>query len=116
MRRSCLVAYSLCVPVLISACVSDVANRYYATETYPAKAPEEVEILSKPPTRAHDVIADFQSRGESAEDLQRKAAKIGADAVIVQYLGGQVRESSEWAGSAGVGNYTRITGTAIRYR
>jgi hypothetical protein len=116
LRRSCLVAYSLCVPVLISACVSDVANRYYATETYPAKAPEEVEILSKPPTRAHDVIADFQSRGESAEDLQRKAAKIGADAVIVQYLGGQVRESSEWAGSAGVGNYTRITGTAIRYR
>ena len=34
------------------------------------------------------VIADFQSRGENAKAMQKKAAKIGADAVIVVYLGG----------------------------
>jgi hypothetical protein len=100
----------------ISGCVTDVANRYYSSERYPPKNIEEVEILQQPPARPHEIIADFQSRGENARDLQKKAAKIGADAVIVQYLGGQVREGAEWVGEASNGTYTRITGTAIRYR
>jgi hypothetical protein len=102
--------------MLISGCVTDVANRYYAKESFPPKDVSEVEILTSPPTRAHEVIADFQSRGETPSDMQRKAAAIGADAVIVQLLGGQVLESATWAGTASNNTYSRITGTAIRYR
>jgi hypothetical protein len=98
------------------ACSSDVANRYYASEKFPPKAESEVEVLREPPSRPHVIIADFQSRGEGERAMRRKAAAIGADAVIVQFLGGQVKASSEWAGSASNGTYTRITGTAIRYK
>lgn len=107
---------SLAFCLLAGGCTSDVANRYYASERFPEKVVDQVAILSEPPTRPHDIIADFQSRGESANDIRRKAAKIGADAVIVQYLGGQVRESAEWVGDASNRTYSRITGTAIRYR
>lgn len=102
---------------LFCSCASDVANRYYGKTTFPAKQPNEVEILWKAPSRPYDVIADFQSRGESPKDMRRKAAQIGADAVIVSILGGYYSLGEEWAGSDSYGHtYTRITGTAIRYR
>jgi len=101
----------------MSGCASDVANRYYAGEKYAPKEPAEVSILWERPTREFKVIADFQSRGESPKDLQEKAAKIGADAVIVSILGGNYSRSEEWAGNDRESNsYTRITGTAIKFR
>lgn len=102
---------------LLSACASDVANRYYGKTTYPPKPPNEVEILRESPARPYDVIADFQSRGETPEDIRLKAAQIGADAVIVSILGGYYARGEEWAGSDSYAHtYTRITGTAIKYR
>jgi uncharacterized protein YbjQ (UPF0145 family) len=84
---------------------------------YPSKLPDEVELLRECPTRPYDVIADFQSRGETAEDMRRKAAQIGADAVIVSTLGGYRAIGEEWAGEDSYSNtYTRITATAIKYR
>jgi hypothetical protein len=100
---------------LFAACATDVANRYYGTAKYPAKTPSEVELLWKRPLRDFVVIADFQSRGESPEAVRKKAADIGADAVIIAILGGYY--SGEWAGSnKHPDTYTRITGTAIKYK
>ena len=102
---------------LISSCARDVANRYYGNKTYPPKNPQEVELLRDAPTRQYEVIADFQSRGESPKDMREKAAKIGADAVIVKVVGGYYSTGEEWAGSDTYSNtYTRIIGTAIKYK
>ncbi|MBE0544652.1 MAG: hypothetical protein IH623_25205 [Verrucomicrobia bacterium] len=111
---------SLCLLVLASllaGCATDVANRYYSAEKYPAKDPKEVELLWERPSREFTVIADFQSRGESPEAVRKKAAQIGADAVIISILGGLYNTSEQWAGSDSQGHtYSRITGTAIKYK
>ena len=98
-------------------CATDIANRYYASEQYPPKTKEEVLILNSKPTRAFIVIADFQSRGETASDLQAKAAKIGADAVIVSHVGGLYSRSEEWASKDRYKGefYDHILGTAIKF-
>src|SRR5208337_4688762 len=70
---ACLAMLTLMLYLLCS-CASDVANRYYGKTTYPPKQPNEVEILRERPNRPYDVIADFQSRGETPEDMRRKAA------------------------------------------
>ena len=101
---------------LVGGCASDQAHRYYDTARYPPKVVQDVELLSEPPSRAHLVIADFQSRGESPDDMRKRAAAIGADAVIVSLLGGYVLVSSEWMQKESKTNYSRITGTAIIYR
>lgn len=107
----------LFVFILLAGCATDVANRYYGTERYPTKNPKEVELLWKKPTREFVVIADFQSRGESPESIRKRAAKIGADAVIVATLGGLYDRGEEWAGSDRRNNtYSRIVGTAIKYK
>ena len=101
----------------LTACATDVANRYYGGTTYPEKKPEEVQILRQAPTQPYEVIADFQSRGESAKSVRNKAAKIGADAVIISTLGGYYERAEQWASTdAQADSYTRICGTAIRYK
>ncbi len=107
----------LLVAVLATGCATDIANRYYGAQRYPPKDPKEVELLRQKPTREFIVIADFQSRGEKPEAMRKRAAKIGADAVIVSTLGGWYDLKEEWASSDQQGNtYTRITGTAIKYK
>lgn len=106
----------LCVVSAIS-CVSDQAHRYYAEKTYPPKAVDEVDVLYDLPTRPHEIIADFQARGASVKYIQRKAAEIGADAVIVGMYGGYRAKRDEWASNDTQSKtYTRITGTALIYR
>jgi hypothetical protein len=84
---------------------------------YPPRDPAEVELLWQRPTKDFVVIADFQSRGESPEAVRKKAAEIGADAVIISILGGYYSRSEEWAGTdRNATTYSRITGTAIRYK
>jgi hypothetical protein len=109
-----LMSFVFTACLIFGGCASDVANRYYVEERYPAKAPSEVELLWKSPNRSFVVIADFQSRGESPEDMREKAAKIGADAVIVALLGGDAT-GSQWATSESR-TYSRITGTAIKFK
>lgn len=100
----------------LSGCASDVANRYYGAEKYEQKSAAEVELLWSKPARQFTVIADFQSRGETPEDMRRKAAAIGADAVIVTVLGGHYSENEQWAGNDRYKNtYSRIVGTAIKF-
>lgn len=103
--------------VFCVSCATDVANRYYGTAHYPPKAAAEVALLSSAPSRQYIVIADFQSRNESPESVRRKAAEIGADAIIVTTLGGRYEKSEEWATqNQDTGMYTRIVGTAIKYK
>lgn len=105
---------ALCV---ICSCVTDVANRYYLDKQLLPNNPKNVEILYSKPKREFIVIADFQSRGETPEAIRKKAAKIGADAVIVSILGGLYYTGEEWAGNDRFSStYTRITGTAIKYK
>jgi adenine/guanine phosphoribosyltransferase-like PRPP-binding protein len=112
-RGMVVVAVLLCA--LLGGCASDVANRYYGLAKYPPKDPSEVELLWKRPERDFVVIADFQSRGETAEAIREKAARIGADAVIIAVLGGLY--SGQWAGENKYADtYSRITGTAIKYK
>jgi len=104
------------LPVLSSGCASDVANRYYGTVKYPARPVSEVEILHKNPSRSFTVLADFQSRGETPKDMQKKAAAIGADAVIVTILGGLYDTGEQWAGNdSNSHTYSRICASAIKY-
>lgn len=108
---------ALLVASLLGGCATDVANRYYAAEQYPPKDSKEVELLWHRPSREFIVIADFQSRGESPEAMRKRAAQIGADAVIVTILGGYYYRGEEWAGEDSQANtYSRITGTAIKYK
>lgn len=101
----------------LNGCVSDQAFRYYADAKYQAKEPKEVEILWANPKKPFVVIADFQVRGGSAKYMQKKAAQIGADAVIVGMYGGYRAMKDQWAGRDSQSKYyTRLTGTAIRYR
>ena len=105
------------IVLLLSSCATDVANRYYASTTYSPKLPEQVEVLRQAPSRPYEVIADFQSRGESVKAVRNKASKIGADAVIISTLGGYYELAEQWAsGDAQSNTYSRICGTAIRYK
>jgi hypothetical protein len=105
------------VSFVLFSCVSDIANRYYGNEHYPAKDPKGVDLLMQKPTRPFFIIADFQMRGETPEGLRARAAEIGADAVIVTTLGGLYDKSNQWAGEDSKrGTYYRIIGTAIKYK
>ena len=101
----------------LAGCATDVANRYYSSTAHPPKNPSSVQILRREPGRAYEVIADFQSRLVTAEAVRAKAAKIGADAVIITQPGGYYRTDQEWAGrDPYAGSTARICGTAIIYR
>ena len=108
---------AICVVLLMSSCATDVASRYYAAQRYPARKVEEVQILSGPPSRPYEVIAEFQARGESPKGMRKRAAKIGADAVIVTGLGGLFPLNAQWADDPRQSNtYTRLVGNAIKYQ
>jgi adenine/guanine phosphoribosyltransferase-like PRPP-binding protein len=105
------------IVVLVASCTTDEANRYYSPVRYAEKAPAEVAILRSRPDREFIVIADFQSRGESATAMQKKAAKIGADAVIVVFLGGFYSLNDRWANADSQhDSFSHITATAIKYK
>lgn len=103
--------------IAMAGCASDVANRYYSVAQYPPKQQSEVQILNSRPARPFVIIADFQSRGESPEAMQAKAAAIGADAVIITPLGGTYYRGDEWAGDDSMSDtYSHLVGTAIKYQ
>lgn len=111
------VLFAILAMVGTVSCVTDQAHRYYAEKRYPPKNIEDVEVLWEAPTRAHVVIADFQARNARPKYMRKLAAEIGADAVIVGTLGGLRSKGDEWAGEDKYAKYySRITGTAIRYK
>jgi hypothetical protein len=98
-------------------CVSDEANRYYLKEKLPAKNINDVVILREKPQRPYIVIADFQAENASFKYMQKRAAEIGADAVIIVPVGGWYSRDEVWAGKDKHSNsYSRLVGTAIKYK
>ena len=107
---------SLVAALSFVGCAQDVANRYYVSQRYAAKDHKDVELLFRAPSRPFTVIADLQSRNESPQAMKKRAAKIGADAIIVSPLGGLYRLNEEWAGSDSMSRtYSRLVGSAIKY-
>ena len=98
-------------------CISDEANRYYLKEKLPAKKISEVEVLREEPQRPYNVIADFQAKNASFKHMQKRAAEVGADAVIVVPAGGWYSRNEIWADKDKQSNsYSRLIGTAIQYK
>ncbi len=120
MRRIELAPICLFVCAILfvfTSCAHDEAARYYASQEYEARELKEVEVLYEEPQQPYEVIADFQARGASIEYMRKKAAKVGADAVIITTLGGYRDYSEEWAGKDRHSSwYSRIAATAIKYR
>jgi hypothetical protein len=101
----------------VAGCASDVANRYYSDVKYPARPYKEVDVFTNAPTRPFIVIADFQGRGQSPKNLRKQAGQIGADAIIITYLGGYYNSADKWAGEDSQSRtYTHIVGTALKYK
>jgi len=103
-------------------CISDEANRCYLNEKLPPKQVSEVQILYEAPQRPYTVIADFQASNGflfavSPKHMQKRAAEVGADAVIVVPVGGYYSRDEVWAGKDRHSNsYSRLIGTAIKYK
>ena len=111
--RSCGI---LLLVTCLSSCIHDEANRYYGDGTLPPKAVDEVELLRKAPNRPYKVLADLQARLASPKHMLRRAAEIGADAVIVVPVGGYYYIAEVWADNDRHDNtYSRLLGTAIQY-
>jgi Na+-transporting methylmalonyl-CoA/oxaloacetate decarboxylase gamma subunit len=97
-------------------CVSDEANRYYLSEKLPPKKIKEVEVLREKPQRPFVVVADFQAIDASFKYMRKRAAQVGADAVIIVPVGGSYSEKEVWAGEDRYSDtYSRLTATAIKY-
>ena len=108
--------FSIAIAVSLAGCATDVANRIYVNEALKPRPISEVQVLWSKPDKAFTVLADFQSRGESPEDMRRKGAEIGADAVIVSLLGGLYSKDEQWAGKDRHSTtYSRIAATAIKF-
>jgi hypothetical protein len=98
-------------------CISDEANRCYLKEKLPAKEISEVEVLREEPQQPYIVVADFQAYNASINHMRKRAAEIGADAVIVVPAGGWYSRSEVWANKDRHSNsYHRLIGTAIQYK
>ncbi|EED36092.1 hypothetical protein NOR51B_2040 [Luminiphilus syltensis NOR5-1B] len=80
-------------------------------------SPEQVQVLTENPDIPYEVIAEFQSRREQPADVQRKAAEIGADAVIITLFGGNHSLTAEWTqdGRDMDKTFSRIVGVAIKF-
>jgi len=97
--------------------------------TYPPNLdPASIQILTKSPTRAHVRLGDIQAEPSSdsvsapqiTQSLQKAAAKLGADAVVIVYDRNQILGawvSGPWWGRS-VQTYTGrvIVGVAIKYQ
>jgi Na+-transporting methylmalonyl-CoA/oxaloacetate decarboxylase gamma subunit len=98
-------------------CMSDEANRFYLKERLPAKNVEDVEVLWAAPERPYTVIADFQANKATVKHMRKRAAEVGADAVIVVPAGGWYSRKEVWADEdRHSDSYKRLTATAIIYK
>jgi hypothetical protein len=121
---ACSIALFCC-----SGCVYDEANRCYLKEKLPPKQVSEVQILREAPQQPYTVIADLQAGrtyfwalvwvfewDTSPKYMQKRAAEVGADAVIVVSAGGAYSRDEVWAGKdRHSDSQNRMLGTAIKY-
>ncbi len=115
--RKCKVIAILVLLFCAIGCMSDEANRFYLKEKLPAKNIQDVEVLREEPEQPYIVIADFQANRASIKHMRKRAAEVGADAVIVVPAGGWYSRKEVWADEdRHSDSYTRLTATAIKYK
>jgi len=74
-------------------------------------------VLREKPQKPYIVIADLQAENASIGHMRKRAAQIGADAVIVVPVGGYYSRNEVWAGTDRYStSYSRLLGTAIKYK
>jgi len=111
-----IIVFFIFTCLFLTGCAIE-AHRYYLKEKLPAKNIKEVDVLWEAPVRPYVVIADLQASNTTVKCIQKRAAEIGADAVIVTLTGGHYSESEIWAGNDRYSNtYTGLIGTAIKYK
>ena len=107
--------------------VSTTSHQYLGGPTYPPTDPATIQILRVAPTRPHVQLGQVQAEPSSdsvpnlqiEQALQKKAARMGANAVVIvadrTQVMGAVVSGPLWARS--VDNITGrvIVGVAIRY-
>ncbi len=99
-----------------TGCVSDEACRYYLKEDIPAVDISDVEVLWEEPQKPYTVIGDFQAYNAKVKHMRKRAAEIGADAVIIVPAGGWYSLDEVWADKdRHSDSYNRLVGTAIKY-
>lgn len=118
----CIVLFLFCGV----GCVSDEANRCYLNGKFPPKQVSEVQILHEAPQQPYTVIADLQAGNTyflffewatTPRYMQKRAAEVGADAVIVTSVGGYYSRDEVWAGKdRHSDSQSRLIGTAIKYK
>lgn len=114
MKKS--MGFIILICLFLASCATGEANRYYLKEKLPKKNIKDVEVLREAPTRPYIVIADFQAY-VNVKHMQKRAAEIGADAVIVTPTGGSYSTSEIWAENDRYSKtYTRLIATAIKYK
>lgn len=106
----------LSVCVALQACVTGEATKT-SSRNYTSTSPSSVQLLFEKPSRKYEVIGHVSSQGARASSrdanfrmLQTQAAKLGADAVLVQGTG--VADVQEW----GEYNHKAADGLAIKWR
>jgi hypothetical protein len=110
---------------LLGGCVSaDVVN--FDSTARPAKTESQVEVLMKEPARPHRVIARIQIGPDAfvsnyqgqTNELIKRAAALGADAVIVSYsssVSGFMGGAPATGGYGAVGESKFTVGQVIVY-
>ena len=131
MLRSFAVAAVIASPFVLTGCntVSIRTTQALGVPTYaPNLNPASIPILTTPPARTHVRLGDIQAEPSSdsvsapqiTTSLQKAAAKLGADAVVIVYDRNQVLGawvSGPWWGRS-VQTYSGrvIIGVAIKYQ
>jgi len=104
-------------PVVIDLSSERANDRPDVTERFAPRDPQEVELLWDKPQEDYVVIGHFHSRGDSPKSIRKRAARIGADAVIVTPLAGESVKVDTPSRMPQLSRpYSRIVGEAIRYK
>ena len=115
--------------VAVTGCntVSTSSHQYLGGLTFPATDPVQVQILRTAPTRPHVQLGQVQAQPSSSsvsnlqieQALQKPAAKMGANAVVIvadhTQIVGAVVSGPLWARSVNTITGRVIVGVAIRY-
>jgi hypothetical protein len=124
---SSLVALAGLVAATGCKTVSINSHQYLGIQSFPLSDPAQVQILSEMPTRPHVQLGEVQAQPSSSsvgnpqieQALQKAAAKMGANAVVIvtdhsQVVGATVT-GTWWSRSVNTISGRVIVGVAIRY-
>lgn len=115
-RRLTTIIATFYICLTLQGCVTGEATKT-SSSSYAATNSSSVQLLFEKPSRRYEVIGHVSSEGAnlSSKDanfrmLKTQAAKLGADAVLVQGAG--VQEVQEW----GEYNHKAANGLALKWR